>query len=229
MSQVTVNATPTHHDLPFRAGDFSTLTEALDYAAQGTTGSSFYTGRGAIYANITYSELRIESIDLAHKLIGLGLNKGDRVALVAETNPDFIRFFYACQYAGLIPVALPASVKVGAHCAYVAQLHLLLEASDAAIGVASEGYLPFLEEASEGLNIRMVNSPDAFYALPVIDQQLPAIDPEDISYIQDTSGSTRFPRGVVIKHRTAMANLHGIIAHGPGGVRAGSHGRAGIH
>ena len=214
MSQVTVNATPIHHDLPFRAGDFSTLTEALDYAAQGTTGSSFYTGRGAIYANITYSELRIESIDLAHKLIGLGLNKGDRVALVAETNPDFIRFFYACQYAGLIPVALPASVKVGAHCAYVAQLHLLLEASDAAIGVASEGYLPFLEEASEGLNIRMVNSPDAFYALPVIDQQLPAIDPEDISYIQYTSGSTRFPRGVVIKHRTAMANLHGIIAHG---------------
>ena len=214
MSQVTVNATPIHHDLPFRAGDFSTLTEALDYAAQGTTGSSFYTGRGAIYASITYSELRIESIDLAHKLIGLGLNKGDRVALVAETNPDFIRFFYACQYAGLIPVALPASVKVGAHCAYVAQLHLLLEASDAAIGVASEGYLPFLEEASEGLNIRMVNSPDAFYALPVIDQQLPAIDPEDISYIQYTSGSTRFPRGVVIKHRTAMANLHGIIAHG---------------
>tara|TARA_R110002073_G_scaffold79001_18_gene190299 strand:- start:5879 stop:7657 length:1779 start_codon:yes stop_codon:yes gene_type:complete len=214
LSQVTVNATPIHHDLPFRAGDFSTLTEALDYAAQGTTGSSFYTGRGAIYANITYSELRIESIDLAHKLIGLGLNKGDRVALVAETNPDFIRFFYACQYAGLIPVALPASVKVGAHCAYVAQLHLLLEASDAAIGVASEGYLPFLEEASEGLNIRMVNSPDAFYALPVIDQQLPAIDPEDISYIQYTSGSTRFPRGVVIKHRTAMANLHGIIAHG---------------
>jgi fatty-acyl-CoA synthase len=214
LSQVTVNATPIHHDLPFRAGDFSTLTEALDYAAQGATGSSFYTGRGAIYANITYSELRIESIDLAHKLIGLGLNKGDRVALVAETNPDFIRFFYACQYAGLIPVALPASVKVGAHCAYVAQLHLLLEASDAAIGVASEGYLPFLEEASEGLNIRMVNSPDAFYALPVIDQQLPAIDPEDISYIQYTSGSTRFPRGVVIKHRTAMANLHGIIAHG---------------
>ena len=214
MSQVIVNATPTHHDLPFRAGDFATLTEALDYAAQGDTGSNFYTGRGAIYASITYRDLRVDAIDLANKLLGLGLNKGDRVALVAETNPDFIRFFYACQYAGLIPVALPASVKVGAHCAYVAQLHLLLEASDAAIGVASEGYLPFLEEASEGLDIRMVNSPDAFYALPAVEQQLPTIEPEDISYIQYTSGSTRFPRGVVIKHHTALANLHGIIAHG---------------
>ena len=100
--------------------------------------------------------MRTEAIQLAHKLLGLGLEQGDRVALVAETNPDFIRFFYACQYAGLIPVALPASVKVGAHCAYVAQLHLLLQASDAAIGVASEGYLPFLQEASEGLDIRMV-------------------------------------------------------------------------
>jgi fatty-acyl-CoA synthase len=200
--------------LPFRSADFATLTEALDYAAQGDTGSNFYTGRGAIYASITYSELRIQAIELAHKLMGLGLNKGDRVALVAETNPDFIRFFYACQYAGLIPVALPASVKVGAHCAYVAQLKQLLQASDAEIGVASEGYLPFLQEASEGLSIRMVDSPEAFHALPLDVQPLHQAQPDDISYIQYTSGSTRFPRGVVIKHRTAMANLQGIVTHG---------------
>ena len=116
LSHVNLPATPSHHSLPFRAADFTTLTEALDYAAQGETGSNFYTGRGAIYASMSYNELRAQAIDLAHKLLGLGLNKGDRVALVAETNPDFIRFFYACQYAGLIPVALPASVKVGAHC-----------------------------------------------------------------------------------------------------------------
>lgn len=214
MSQVTVIATPTQHTLPFRPADFTTLTEALDYAAQGDTGSNFYTGRGAIYASITYRELRLQAIELAHKLVGLGLHKGDRVALVAETNPDFIRFFYACQYAGLIPVALPASVKVGAHCAYVAQLKQLLEASDAEIGVASEGYLPFLQEASEGLSMRMVDAPEAFHALSGDEQPLPQAEPDDISYIQYTSGSTRFPRGVVIKHHTATANLQGIVAHG---------------
>jgi fatty-acyl-CoA synthase len=214
LPQVNVNATPNRHLLPFRPADFATLTEALDYAAQGETGSSFYTGRGAIYASLSYADLRVQALELAHKLLGLGLEKGNRVALVAETNPDFIRFFYACQYAGLIPVALPASVKVGAHCAYVAQLHQLLKSSDAAIGVASEGYLPFLQEASNGLDMRMVDAPEAFYALPAGEQALPVINPEDISYIQYTSGSTRFPRGVVIKHRTAMANLHGIVAHG---------------
>jgi len=214
LSHVTVNATPTEHALPFRPADFATLTEALDYAAQGDTGSNFYTGRGAIYASITYRELRAQAIELAHQLLGLGLDKGDRVALVAETNPDFIRFFYACQYAGLIPVALPASVKVGAHAAYVAQLKQLLLASDAAIGVACEGYLPFLQEASEDLDMRMVDVPEAFYALPADEQPLHAALPDDISYIQYTSGSTRFPRGVVIKHRTAMANLQAIIADG---------------
>ena len=200
--------------MPFRSADFATLTEALDYAAQGDTGSNFYTGRGDIYASITYRELRLQAIELAHKLMGLGLTKGDRVALVAETNPEFIRFFYACQYSGLIPVALPASVKVGAHCAYVAQLKQLLEASDAEIGIASEGYLSFLQEASEGLSMRMVDAPEAFHALPCDVQPLHQAEPDDISYIQYTSGSTRFPRGVVIKHRTAMANLHGIVSHG---------------
>jgi len=214
LSHVTVNATPTEHALPFRPADFATLTEALDYAAQGATGSNFYTGRGAIYASVTYRELRTQAIELAHQLLGLGLDKGDRVALVAETNPDFIRFFYACQYAGLIPVALPASVKVGAHAAYVAQLKQLLQASDAAVGVACEGYLPFLQEASEELDMRMVDVPEAFYALPGDEQPLHAALPDDISYIQYTSGSTRFPRGVVIKHRTAMANLRAIIADG---------------
>lgn len=204
-------ATPTGHELPFVAADFSTLTEALDYAAQGETGANFYTGRGAIYAGIPYREFRTQAIELSRKLLGLGLVKGDRVALVAETNPEFIRFFHACLYAGLIPVALPASVKIGAHSVYVQQLQRLLKASDASIAIASEGYLPFLREAAEGLDMRMVDQPEAFHSLPATDTPLPRISPADIAYIQYTSGSTRFPRGVVIEHRTAMANLRAII------------------
>ncbi|MDH3901206.1 MAG: AMP-binding protein, partial [Gammaproteobacteria bacterium] len=42
---------------------------------------------------------------------------------------------------------------------------------------------------------------------------------DDIAYIQYTSGSTRFPRGVVIKQRSIMSNLAGIITHG---VKMGS-------
>ena len=207
-------ATPTYHELPFRAANFATLTEALDYAALGETGVNFSTGLGTMTASIPYRELREQCLELAGKLLGLGLKKGAQVALIAETDPEFIRFFFACQFAGLVPVALPTSIKLGAHSVYVGQLRRLLEASNAALAVASEGYLRFMQEASEGLNLRMVGTPEAFHALPTGTAPLPAIDPDDIAYIQYTSGSTRSPRGVVIKHRTAMANIEDMVVDG---------------
>ena len=68
----------------FRAADFATLTEALDYAALGDTGVNFYTGLGEIYAGISYRELREQCLALAGKLLSLGVQKGDRVALVVN-------------------------------------------------------------------------------------------------------------------------------------------------
>ncbi len=109
---------------------------------------------------------------------------------------------------------LPATVKMGAHSVYVGQLHRLLKASDAALAVASAGYLPFLREACQGLDVRMAERPEAFHQLPEPELPLPGRNAEDIAYIQYTSGSTRFPRGTIIKHRTVMANLRGIIRHG---------------
>jgi len=208
-------STPTLHDLPFRAADFASLSEALDYAAQGSTGANFYTGRARLYATLPYSQLREESQVLARKLMGMGLQKGNRVALVAETNPDFLRFFFACQYAGLIPVSLPASIKLGGHASYVAQLRGLLESSDAEIAMAPTGFLSFLQEAGEGLGLSLIGDPETFDRLPCDETiTFPRVSPEDIAYIQYTSGSTRFPRGVVIRQRSVMSNLAGIIQHG---------------
>ncbi|MCO6412616.1 MAG: fatty acyl-AMP ligase [Thiogranum sp.] len=207
-------STPTLHNLPFRAADFATLVEALDYAAQGDTGANFYTGRGQLYAVMPYAVLREQAMVLARKLLGMGLQKGDRVALVAETNPDFLRFFFACQYAGLIPVSLPASVNLGGHTVYVTQLRGLLASSQAAVAMAPEGYASFLAEAGDGLGLRLIGSPQVFDALPEADIAFQPAQPEDTAYIQYTSGSTRFPRGVVITQKAVMSNLAGIIRHG---------------
>jgi fatty-acyl-CoA synthase len=152
-SLLGAESTPTVHNLPFRAADFTTLAEALDYAAQGETGANFYTGRGELYASLPYATLRKEARVLGRKLLGMGLQKGDRVALVAETSPDFLRFFFACQYAGLVPVSLPASVNLGGHTVYVTQLRGLLASSQASVAMAPSGYASFLEEAGEGLGM----------------------------------------------------------------------------
>jgi fatty-acyl-CoA synthase len=80
-----MEATPTESNIPLRYGDFATLAEALDYAAQGETGASFYSGRGQLEAVLPYSVLREEAVDIARQLLGLDLERGSRVALIAET------------------------------------------------------------------------------------------------------------------------------------------------
>lgn len=206
--------TPTRHSLPLRGGDFSTLAEALDYAAKGETGCNFYTGRGHLGAVLPYAELRDRARSLARRLNSLGLERGSRVALVAETDPDFLRFFYACQYAGLVPVPLPVAIQLGSHKAYVEQLRNLLISCQASVAMALDGFAPFLAEAAEGLGLRLLGDPQVFDALPEHISELKPLTPDELAYIQYTSGSTRFPRGVMIKQRTVMHNLGGILKYG---------------
>ena len=109
----TLQATPTRDSLPRRMSDFATLGEALDYAARGATGINFYSGKGVLTEALSYRVLREQSLVLARKLVSCGLEPGDRVALIAETEGDFARAFFACEYAGLVPTALPLPAAFG--------------------------------------------------------------------------------------------------------------------
>jgi fatty-acyl-CoA synthase len=209
-----MDATPAASDLPLRIADFSTLAEALDYAARGKTGYNFYTGGVKLYASLPYKELREDAQALARRLIDLGTSRGARVAIVADTHPDFMRFFFACQYAGLVPVPLPASVHLGGRQAYVSQLERLLSICQAEIAMAPEGYLPYLTEAARELDLRFLGSPQDFYDLPIPDTPLRPSEPNEIAYLQYTSGSTRFPRGVMITQKAVLSNLFAILKYG---------------
>lgn len=213
-------ATPTINNRPLRHADFATLAEALDYAAQGTTGYNFYDGRGRLQAALSYAELRRRALASAQRLHGLGLRRGERVALIAETNPEFMEFFYACQYGGYVPVPLPITINLGNRTNYVERLHRLLRSCQAAVAIAPQEFLSFLREAAAGLALRLVGSPQELNALDLPPDMPQPSGPNDIAYLQYTSGSTRFPRGVVITQKAVMANLAGIV--GPGlAVRPG--------
>jgi len=211
---VAMDATPAANNLPLRIADFSTIAEALDYAAQGKTGYNFYSGGGKLYARLPFAKLREEARSLARRLIGLGANRGSRVALVADTHPDFVRFFYACQYAGLIPVPLPASINLGGRKAYVTQLERLLSICQAEIAMAPDDFLPFLAEAADGLKLHFLGSPKDFYDLPEPIVRLRPSEPDEMAYLQYTSGSTRFPRGVMITQKAVLSNLFAILKYG---------------
>ena len=209
-----MDATPAVNNLPQKVADFSTLADALDYAAQGETGYNFYNGSAKLYAKLPYQELREQSQALARRLIGLGISRGSRVAMVADTQPDFMRLFFACQYSGLIPVPLPASIHLGGRDAYVSQLERLLAICQAEIAMAPDDFLPYLKDATAGLNLRFSGSPKEFDDLPESDEPLRPPEPNDVAYLQYTSGSTRFPRGVMITQKAVLSNLFAILKYG---------------
>ncbi|MCZ6892767.1 MAG: fatty acyl-AMP ligase [Gammaproteobacteria bacterium] len=209
-----MKATEINDLLPLRNASFDTLVEALEYAAEGQTGYNFYDGRGELFAVLSYRELRDEARILARRLLGLGCKRGSRVAVIAETEPMFHRFFFACQYAGYIPVALPAGFQLGARAAYVEQLERMLDSCGADIAVAPESHIGFLKQAVERLDLVQAGTPEEFDSLPECDIKLEPLRADETAYLQYTSGSTRFPRGVEISQHTVLTNLRDITTHG---------------
>ncbi len=210
----SMQPTPVNRKLPIKSEGFANLADALDYAANGDTGYNFYDHRGDLDSVLSYRQLREEAIALARRLLGLGLKHGDRVGIIAETDPMFHRFFFACQYAGLIPFALPAGIQMGAHNAYIGQIRRMLESCDAAVAVAPASHAEFLREAVAEMDLVMAGSPEEFDALPDADVQFQPLTADEPAYLQYTSGSTRFPRGVEINQATVLENLRAIAQDG---------------
>ncbi len=215
MERQTLRPTPTANpDLELRIAEFETLTEGLDYAARGQTGCNFFSARGDLESVLTYRELRERSIEVALRLSAGGLPRHSRIGVIAGTSPEFLVFFYGCQYAGLVPVPLPVSTNLGGHKAYVARLRSMLSAAGVAMAVAADDMIDMLREAAEGLDVELIGTPSDFYALSAKGGELRPLDKDEPSYIQYSSGSTSMPRGVLVTQRAVTSNVLGISRHG---------------
>ncbi len=198
--------TPTDDDLPRRFADFATMPEALDYAARGVRGLNFHDPRGQLARVYPFRVLREDALADANRLIARGVKPGDRVALIAETVPEFAALFFASLYAGAWPVPLPLPTSFGGRESYIDQLATQLKSSDplillyppdlstmAAAAAAAEGV-----EGMDWERFRRLDAPQA---------ALPRLQPDDVAYLQYSSGSTRFPHGVAVTHRALLSNL----------------------
>ena len=203
--------TPTSSGLELRTGDFATLTEALDYAATGETGQNFYAVRGELSEALPYRVLRADALLLARRLIGAGLQRHDRVALIADTSADFTRLFFAAQYAGLVPVPLPLPFAFASRQVYLAHTRRLVEAAKASALFAPAALASWITPLGTELGLRFCGTLADLRAAPVSDAPLPRLDPEDTAYLQYSSGSTRFPVGVAVRHAALMANVSATL------------------
>ncbi|MBX9813585.1 MAG: fatty acyl-AMP ligase [Sphingomonas sp.] len=209
-SESPAKPTPTECALPRRLSDFATVGAALDYAARGARGLNFHDARGTLVRAYAYAELRADARAMAYRLIARGIAPGDRVALIAETGADFAALFHGAIYAGAWPVPLPLPTSFGGRESYVEQIRVQLASSDPKLLIFPPELAEMAGDAAraagvEGLDWARLATEPAPEA-PLFDAQ-----PDDIAYLQYSSGSTRFPHGVAITHRALLNNL---AAHG---------------
>ncbi|NQE64913.1 AMP-binding enzyme, associated with serine palmitoyltransferase [Caulobacter sp. RHG1] len=204
--------TPTASDRTVRLADFPTLTQALDFAATGETGINLHSLRGELVEALPYAKLRDDAIVLARRLLATGAKVGDSVALLAETDGDFVRAFFACQYAGLLPAPMALPTPLGGREAYIEQISNLAKSAQARILIGPVGLKDWVAEIGQraGLDFAgvLADLPEDGGA------DLPTITPEDPCYLQFSSGSTRTPTGVLVLHKALMANCVAITRDG---------------
>lgn len=204
--------TPTDSGRTVRFADFPTLTAALDFAAQGQTGLNLYSLRGELVEALPYAKLRQQALELAQRLLAAGAKPGDSVGLIAETDADFVRAFFACQYAGLPPAPLPLPAPLGGREAYIEQIARMLASARASILIGPTSMAAWLPEIAAKQPLRFAGT--LADLPPAAGAALPAITPDDTCYLQFSSGSTRFPTGVLVTHRALMANAQAITRDG---------------
>ena len=198
--------TVTQDSLPRRFSDFDTLGEALDYAAMGQRGLNFHDPRGQLARAYPYSELRSDAIATARRLIALGVAPTDRIALIAETGPEFAALFFGCIYAGAWPVPLPLPTSFGGRDAYVDQLAVQMKSGDPKYLFYPDELEAMAGDSAKLCGVKGINWA-RFADYTASEVTLPTASSDDIAYLQYSSGSTRFPHGVAVTHHALLNNL----------------------
>jgi fatty-acyl-CoA synthase len=202
----TLAPTPTEDRLARRMADFATLGDALDYAAQGQRGLNFHDARGNLARPYPFREMRDDAIAQAHRLIAAGVKPQDRIALIAETGPEFASLFFGVVYAGAWPVPLPLPTSFGGAQSYIDQLRVQLDSCDPSMLIYPPEIGAMCAEAARLSEVQGIDWSE-FGTREALEVALPQAGTDDIAYLQYSSGSTRFPHGVAITHHALLNNL----------------------
>jgi fatty-acyl-CoA synthase len=181
-------------------------------AAMGTAG-----GQPAIDPGETvFSFTAIERVSarFGGALQALGLRKGDRVALILPNNDDFVLCFLGAIRAGIVPVPIYPPMALGQLQAYVDNTrHIVAKSGARALVTTSkikrllgtvQAASPALEQVVAVEGIRESTEP----------LKPERITPEDVAFLQFTSGSTSRPKGVTLTHGNLAANIKCIMDQG---------------
>ncbi|NUQ61201.1 MAG: AMP-binding protein [Pirellulales bacterium] len=157
--------------------------------------------------SLTFAEL-FERAKAIAATLQRRIQPGDRVLLVYPAGLEFIAAFLGCVSAGVLPVPatypkprrpLPRLSTIAADC-------------QAVFALTAAQTLTTLDLARSAPELRSVQwlATDTLDLACAADWQRPEVRPEDLAFLQYTSGSISDPKGVMVTHANLMRNLEMI-------------------
>ncbi|MEU2874882.1 condensation domain-containing protein [Streptomyces sp. NPDC007070] len=159
--------------------------------------------------SVTYGELDRGARTVAAHLSELGAGHGDRVLLLYPPGLDYVRAFFGALYAGAVPVpAYPPRTQRNVH-----RLGAITADSRAGFALTTGSVLEVLaqDEGDRDAHMPRTSSTDGLDPAAAEAWSAPATTPQDLAFIQYTSGSTGSPKGVTLTQGNLLHNL-GMIS-----------------
>lgn len=186
--------------------DVATLIDMLAYRVQHTPKKD-----ALIFEDVPFLHDQLwEQVNrTAAQLQSIGVGVGDRVLIIIPNTPEFFPAFYGVQRAGGISVPLfPGS---GAR-----RILAILSASEAkAVIVPSDTPADLLDTYRQGVEqfgCKLLTFDQCVAENIPESVSFPDIHPEQLAFLQYTSGSTGNSKGVMLTHANLVANLRQMIA-----------------
>ena len=197
-----------------------TLVEALSVLPRGRARGFRFIGSDGQERYFPYEELEAEALRRGSILRGLGLAKGDRVALVIPEGHEFVLTFLAAVVAGAVPVPIFPRATFKASSDYTDTVAHITEASQSRLLLCAAQNRALVEPvAATVTSLERIEEVDALFASEKPgDPSFRAADvtPDDLCFLQFTSGSTSRPKGVMVTHGNLVANTTSFL--GPNGL-----------
>ncbi|WP_313951895.1 AMP-binding protein [Accumulibacter sp.] len=158
---------------------------------------------------ITYAELLEQSRRIATGLVARGLLPRQTVALMLPTGRDYLSSFFGVLLAGGVPVPIypPARLaQIDDHLRRHARILANAEAVFIITVPQAKGVAALLRAEAPALS--EILTPQELDSEPI--SLLYRAAPDDIAFLQYTSGSTGDPKGVVLSHANLLANVRAM-------------------